>query len=188
MSLNSTSSDRVLLVFGVGSGIGSAVASLLVIKHFHKVALIARSEKNLQESKDTIEAAARSHNIDVEIKTWAADITDLKTLKPILSEVEKFGELECVFYNAARVRPSPLFEETNEEIRYDFEVSNKPFPQVTRKLTIFRSQTLLSMPWHSGQFLFSDLSLLARLGRRLRCWSPIASCTSIRYQTSSRYP
>jgi NAD(P)-dependent dehydrogenase (short-subunit alcohol dehydrogenase family) len=123
MAPNGTSSNRLLVVFGTGPGIGNAVTSLFVTKRYSKVALLARGEKNLQQSKEFIEAAARNANTTVDIKTWAVDLADVKAVTPILSEIEQFGELETVFYNAARVRGGPFFEETEEDIRYDFEVS-----------------------------------------------------------------
>jgi hypothetical protein len=49
-------------------------------------------------------------------------LTDDEQLKKILGEVEKFGTLECVLYNAARVAGKPPLEESGEEIEADFKV------------------------------------------------------------------
>lgn len=127
MASNRTSSNRLLVVFGTGPGIGSTVTSLFVAKRYSKVALLSRSEKNLQQSRETIEATARNANVTVDIKTWAVDLADEKAVTSILPEIEKLGELETVFYNGARVRPSSFFEETKEEIEYDFDVSINEF-------------------------------------------------------------
>jgi hypothetical protein len=46
-------------------------------------------------------------------------------LKATLAEVERFGSLECVLYNAARVSGKPPLEEAVEEMERDFKVREK---------------------------------------------------------------
>jgi hypothetical protein len=50
-------------------------------------------------------------------------LTEDEKLKTTLAEVEKFGSLECVLYNAARVAGKPPLEESAEDIERDFQVS-----------------------------------------------------------------
>ena len=59
----------------------------------------------------------------VDIKTWSTDIIDLASYKKVLSEVEKFGEITCVVFNAARDEPSELLKFDESEIVKDFMVS-----------------------------------------------------------------
>jgi NAD(P)-dependent dehydrogenase (short-subunit alcohol dehydrogenase family) len=120
----SSSTSRVLLVIGSGAGIGNAVTSLFATNgSFNAIALVARSKDRLANDKAAVETAAKSANRQVSVTTYVADASDSAALMPVLAEVEKLGQLECVFYNAARVIPSAFFEHSEEEILYDFKVS-----------------------------------------------------------------
>jgi NAD(P)-dependent dehydrogenase (short-subunit alcohol dehydrogenase family) len=114
--------DRLLLVIGSGPGIGNTTASLFAQKRFNKIALIARNATRLQDDKEGVEKAARDAGREVEVRTWSLDVSDIPKLKETLAETEKFGQIEAVFFNAARVIESPFFSHPESEIRYDFEV------------------------------------------------------------------
>jgi NAD(P)-dependent dehydrogenase (short-subunit alcohol dehydrogenase family) len=116
------SNNRLLLVIGSGPGIGNTVASEFVSKRFDKVALIARSKDRLQQDKQTVEAAAQAAGRNVEVRTWSVDVVDTPNLLKALKEIETFGQLDTLFYNAARVIPSQFFEHPASEIEYDFKV------------------------------------------------------------------
>jgi NAD(P)-dependent dehydrogenase (short-subunit alcohol dehydrogenase family) len=116
------SSDRLLLIIGSGPGIGNATGSEFVSHQFDKVALIARSADRLQQDKKTIEDAAQAAKRTVDVRSWALDITDTPALQKTLKEIGAFGQLECMFFNAARVVPSKFFEHPTSEIEYDFKV------------------------------------------------------------------
>jgi short-subunit dehydrogenase len=150
-STNGTSSNRLLVVFGSGPGIGNAVTSLFVAKRYSKVALLARSEMNLKQSKEVVEAYARDHGRSVEIKTWAVDLANTKALEAVLPEIEQFGELECVFYNCARVRQTFFFEETEDEMRYDYDVSKRRLSVGLACIKDARSPSSVCTLWLDGQ-------------------------------------
>jgi short-subunit dehydrogenase len=116
----STYTDSVLLAIGSVPGIGGRIASLFAKRRFNKVALIACNQERLQQAKKTVETAAGR---PVDVRTWSVDISEVEKFKPVLSEIQKFGQLECVFFNAARVIPSAFFAHPESEIRMDLEVS-----------------------------------------------------------------
>jgi len=120
--------DSTLVVVGSGPGIGSATACLFAQRGFKKVALIARNVDRLKEDSRAVEQAAQQAHADVSVGTWAVDITDTAAYQNVLDEVAGFGTLECLFFNAARVQESSLFEESTEDMEYDFKVSRSTFP------------------------------------------------------------
>lgn len=115
-------SGRMLLLIGSGPGIGVAVASHFAQQHFNHVALFARNPQQLQKDRETVLAAAASVNRVVVVQTWQVDIGDLRQLQEALAEVEQFGRLECVYFNAARMGSSLFFQFPPESIEEDFRV------------------------------------------------------------------
>jgi NAD(P)-dependent dehydrogenase (short-subunit alcohol dehydrogenase family) len=70
-----------------------------------------------------------------QVKTWPCDLTDFEQLDKTLKEIEGFGGLECVLYNAARVAGKPPLDESIEDIERDFRVCTfHPFYQVVSEL------------------------------------------------------
>ncbi|GIK05162.1 hypothetical protein Aspvir_009264 [Aspergillus viridinutans] len=116
--------NRTLLLIGCGPGIGVAVASLFAQRYFNNVALFARNPVQLEKDRETVLASAASVNRVVTVQTWQVDIGDLRRLEEALAEVAQFGDLECVYFNAARVAPSPLLEFPISGLEEDFKVSN----------------------------------------------------------------
>ncbi|GFF60696.1 uncharacterized oxidoreductase YhdF [Aspergillus udagawae] len=116
--------NRTLLLIGSGPGIGVAVASLFAQQYFDNIALFARNPVQLEKDRETILASAASINRSVTVQTWQVDIGDLRRLEEALAQVAQFGDLECVYFNAARVAPSPVFEFPISGIEEDFRVSN----------------------------------------------------------------
>jgi len=88
------------------------------------VALVARNKDRLAEDEDKVLDAIQERGYTCQVKTWACDLTDLAQLKKTLGEIEKFGNLEFVLYNAARVAGKPPLEETIEDIERDFKLTN----------------------------------------------------------------
>jgi NAD(P)-dependent dehydrogenase (short-subunit alcohol dehydrogenase family) len=115
-------SNRTLLLIGSGPGIGVAVASLFAQRYFHNIALFARNPVQLEKDRETILASAASVNRSVTVQTWQVDIGDLHRLEEALAQVAQFGDLKCVYFNAARVAPSPFFEFPISGIEEDFRV------------------------------------------------------------------
>ena len=102
---------------GYGPGIGAAVTAHFAAKRFNKIAIISRSKQDPKE----VTKSWSTPNVDV--RTWAVDITNTDDYVKVLASVEVFlGNLTCVVYNAARVAPSELLTFPIEEIRKDFEV------------------------------------------------------------------
>ncbi|OGM45914.1 short-chain alcohol dehydrogenase [Aspergillus bombycis] len=116
-------SARTLLLIGSGPGIGVAVASLFAQKHFDHIALFARNPSQLQADKETILSSAADVGRQVKVRTWKVDISDLEQFKAALTEVQSFGTLECVYFNAARVGGSNFFDFAVEDIELDLKVS-----------------------------------------------------------------
>lgn len=114
--------DSTLLMVGSGPGIGVAVASVFAQHQFDQVALLARNISQLQKDRDTVIAAAAKTGRNVNVKIWKIDIGDINALTKTLDEVRRFGIPECVYFNAARVGPSGLFEFPYEGIEEDFRV------------------------------------------------------------------
>ncbi|KAI0543782.1 NAD(P)-binding protein [Xylaria curta] len=116
------SSDRHLVLIGVGPGIGRSVACLFAFKRYNNVTLISRRAEQLNIEKAEVEAAAKSQ--PVKVKTYAVDVADIDTLMGVLRNAEAtFGKPECVYYNAARVIPSQLITHNVREIEYDFKLT-----------------------------------------------------------------
>lgn len=114
------STHKTLLVIGSGPGIGRAVTSLFAAKRYDHIVLLARRTDSLESEKAAVEQAIGTQ---VNIKTYAVDITDLAALATALDDADAaFGKPECVFFNAARVLPSTFFEHPVTEIEYDLKV------------------------------------------------------------------
>jgi NAD(P)-dependent dehydrogenase (short-subunit alcohol dehydrogenase family) len=113
---------KTLLVLGSGPGIGVGVASTFSVRGFTHVALVSRDETRLKEDKGKVLDAIQERGYTCQVKTWVCDLTDLATLKKTLHEIEGFGTLECVLYNAARVAGKPPLEEALETFENDFKV------------------------------------------------------------------
>ncbi|KAL2017413.1 hypothetical protein VTK56DRAFT_2215 [Thermocarpiscus australiensis] len=113
--------DKTLLVVGAGPGIGRAVATLFASKRYTNVVLVARRAEQLKAGQAAVEQAVGAQ---VKVKTYAVDITDTTALLRALDDADAaFGKPECVFFNAARVLPSPLLDHDVKEIEYDLKIT-----------------------------------------------------------------
>lgn len=119
------SGDKTLIVIGSGPGIGRSVTTLFATKRYKNVALIARRAEQLKLEQKAVEEAVAG----VKVKTYAVDVVDSEALLKALDDIEALlGKPECIFYNAARVRPSELLTHDVKDIEYDFKVSLVPYP------------------------------------------------------------
>lgn len=117
------SGDKTLIVIGSGPGIGRSVTTLFATKRYNNVALIARRVEQLKLEQKAVEEAVAG----VKVKTYAVDVVDSEALLKALDDIEaQLGKPECIFYNAARVRPSELLTHDVKDIEYDFKVSLVP--------------------------------------------------------------
>ena len=106
------------------------MASLFASRKFNKIALIARDPERIKQDRESVLQNARIAGRNVEVKTWSVDITDTIAFEKILKEVEGFGSVSCVLFNAARVGMSKLLEFEESEILKDFMVSTDPVIQL----------------------------------------------------------
>jgi len=113
---------KTLVILGSGPGIGIAVARTFAVRGFTHIALISRSKARLAEDEDSVLTAIQERGYTCQVKTWECNIADLEQLKKTLKQVEGFGTLECVLFNAARVAGGPPLEESTEAIELDFRV------------------------------------------------------------------
>lgn len=114
-------SAPVLVIFGSGPGISAAVAKLFAQKHFTTIALVARNGERLATEKTAVERAAGRN---VNVYTFAADMSDIASLGKTLIEVEKLGPLGLVYHNAARINPAEPLKARVEELEEDLKVSS----------------------------------------------------------------
>jgi NAD(P)-dependent dehydrogenase (short-subunit alcohol dehydrogenase family) len=122
-NLSHDMTERTLVVLGSGPGIGVGVAGVFAAHGFTHIALVARNAQRLEQDKQSVLEAVQDSSNKCEVKTWPCDLTDYTALHATLKEIEAFGSLECVFYNAARVQGKGPLEETREAIQKDLEVS-----------------------------------------------------------------
>jgi len=99
--------SRVAIVTGASSGIGLAFAQLWA-KRGGRVALVARTQKTLDEAKASIGDAAEVFPLDV------ADIGLLSKLPSLVKE--RFGRLDVVVNNAGFNRRGPIDQFPAEEL------------------------------------------------------------------------
>lgn len=143
---------KTLLILGSGPGIGVAVASNFAVRGFTHIALVSRDKKRLDQDEDKVYDAIQERGYSCQVKSWACDLTDSNALKKTLSEVESFGSLNCVLYNAARVAGKPPLEESVEDIERDFKVIFLGWKNSVSRttLTMYSSQTWRCMRLRNG--------------------------------------
>ncbi len=114
---------KTLVVLGSGPGIGTAVASNFSVRGFTHVALVSRDSARLKQDQDKVLDTVQERGYSCQVKTWTCDLANFEQLDKTLKEVEGFGTLECVLFNAARVAGGRPLEEKIEDIEQDFRVS-----------------------------------------------------------------
>jgi NAD(P)-dependent dehydrogenase (short-subunit alcohol dehydrogenase family) len=85
---------------------------------------VSRDKARLEKDQDTVLDAIQERGYSCIVRSWSCDLADLDQLNQTLAEVEKFGRLECVLFNAARVAGRPPLVETIEAIENDFRLTN----------------------------------------------------------------
>jgi short-subunit dehydrogenase len=125
---------RTIIIVGAGPGIGDNVASTFASKGFNHVVLLARNVQRLQ-SEDTAFITKAAPNVKVD--SVKIDLTDIPSIPAVLKQIEGLIEgenLEVVFFNAARVKPSGVFDAPVEEIEEDLKVKPYPFISVPQHI------------------------------------------------------
>ncbi|MFN2589912.1 MAG: glucose 1-dehydrogenase [Actinomycetota bacterium] len=114
--------DRVAIVTGAGKGIGAAIAVAFAEAGAH-VALLARTEPDLQAVAATVEEAGRRAIV------LPTDVNDLPALDEAVSRtVQELGGIDIVVNNAGGAFPMPLLDTrvVDLEAAFHFNVSS-PF-------------------------------------------------------------
>lgn len=78
----------------------------------------------MKEDEDKVLDAIQERGYSCQVKTWTCDLGEFDQLKKTLDEISKYGSLECVLFNAARVAGKPPLEESLDAIQKDFTVSS----------------------------------------------------------------
>ncbi|GAB7355150.1 hypothetical protein MBLNU459_g5720t1 [Dothideomycetes sp. NU459] len=159
MSSRLPAKDSMLVVVGSGPGIGSATAAVFAANGFSKIVLIARNADRLKQDCRVVEDAARNAGKDAHVDCHAVDITDTAAYKLVLDKVARFGALECVFFNAARVEQSELLKHPVEDIEYDFKITNSAL-YVTAQWAIPQLQRLAKHGTYASPSMLITNSLL----------------------------
>jgi len=119
------SATPTLLLIGSGPGLGLSISKSFATHKFSKIAILSRDNTRLSSEKSSIESSVlESAGKKVEVKTWSVDIAESAKFKAVLKEVGEWGSVTCVVFNAARVQPSEILVESEEEIVKDFMVTN----------------------------------------------------------------
>lgn len=114
------STSPLLLVLGSGPDIGSSTARQFARKgFFSKIALASRDAGRLESEAEEVRKAGGQ---EVEVSTFQTDLSDMKSLKSTLEDVEKLGPLGCVFYNGARIKITDILTTPVEELEEDYRV------------------------------------------------------------------
>ena len=129
---------RTLILFGAGPGIGNVtstpfppsspltqpqhVAAKFASTGIQHIILLARNTQRLQNS-DAPFVSQASPNVKVD--TLRLDLADLPSIPSVLQQLDdltKDEDVEVVFFNAARIKPSEVLNVSVGEIDEDFRV------------------------------------------------------------------
>jgi short-subunit dehydrogenase len=117
---------RTLILFGAGPGIGNNVAAQFATKGIEHIILLSRNTERLQNEDAPF---ITKSNSSAKVDTLRIDLADTKSIPDVLKQLDSMtsGEdVEVVFFNAARIKPSEVLGVSVEEIDEDFKVRN-PF-------------------------------------------------------------
>lgn len=99
--------NKKVLITGGSSGIGLALASLL-IQHQARVCILARTPENLQKAVRELENTRLSP--DVEITSLSADVTDSTNLNQALSQLfSRWGKVDILINSAGVAHPGEFW-------------------------------------------------------------------------------
>ncbi|KAK7184330.1 short-chain dehydrogenase reductase sdr [Paraphaeosphaeria sporulosa] len=118
---------RTIVTFGAGPGIGNHISAEFALHGFNHVILLSRNEQRLS-AEDAPFVSKVGPNVKVD--TLRLDLSDTPSIPSVLNKIDDLtqGEdLEVVFFNAARIKPSGVLDVSVEEIEEDFKVRILPF-------------------------------------------------------------
>ncbi|MCX2681603.1 SDR family NAD(P)-dependent oxidoreductase [Galbibacter sp. EGI 63066] len=107
--------NKTIAIFGAGEGISFEVAKKFIDEGF-SVILVSRKLDKLEKLRKQLKSK--------KVKLYAADLSDenqfAKTLELILQENER---IDVILYNAARVKPGNVLEESFDDLVNDFKTN-----------------------------------------------------------------
>ncbi|KAH4224133.1 hypothetical protein HBI38_069840 [Parastagonospora nodorum] len=118
-SLIMTTTTRTPIVFGAGPGIGNHVAAEFASKDINHIILLSRNTQRLQKEDAPFVSAASK---DVKVDILQIDLSDLASIPAVLKELDNLTtneSVEIIFFNAARIHPSPILSTPVQEIDED---------------------------------------------------------------------
>jgi short-subunit dehydrogenase len=122
------SRPRTILVFGAGPGIGNNTAIQFASKGLSHIILLARNTQRLTEFDAP---SVRSAAPNAKVSTVTLDLANLDSIPGVLkqlNELAKDEDVEVVFFNAARIKPSEVLGVSVDEIHEDLKVTpHSPF-------------------------------------------------------------
>ncbi len=123
--------EKIVIVTGASSGIGLATARLLT-KQGAKVALVARSKKELEKISQTLPNSL----------AIAADLSkEAQIRKMVKKTVKHFGRVDILINNAGRGYDSPVSQINPKNYRYLFELNlMAPLIGIQEVIPIMRKQ------------------------------------------------
>jgi len=114
-------SNKVILITGASSGIGSATA-LALAKHNNRIIITARRENLLKEVAEKVEAAGS------ECIYFSGDATDEKHGEEVVNEiVKRYGSIDIAILNVGIGPPSNTLTATAEKIKFCLETNYYSF-------------------------------------------------------------
>lgn len=117
---------RTLVTFGAGPGIGNHVSAEFAHHGFTHVILLSRNEQRLSAEDAPFVSKVNSA---VKVDTLRLDLSDLSSIPGVLKKIDNLTQdedIEVVFFNAARIKPSGVLDVSAEEIEEDFKVRDFP--------------------------------------------------------------
>ena len=116
-----SSNNATLLILGCGPGVGlSSAKALAATGLFKNVVLCSRNKERIQQHGAEVRQFV---NDKVDVHTVSLDLNDTEGLSEQIGKIRQIGELRCLLFNAARIRPSKPLEASVEELQEDFTVS-----------------------------------------------------------------
>ena len=111
---------KVAVITGGSSGIGYAIAKMLVKDHF-SLALIARNQEGLDKARDELLTGASS---DIAIKTYAIDVVnEADVVRTLNNVIDSFGKIDWLVTSAGYSKPGYFEDQSTEIFQRTFDVN-----------------------------------------------------------------
>jgi NAD(P)-dependent dehydrogenase (short-subunit alcohol dehydrogenase family) len=116
------SRPRTILVFGAGPGIGNNTAIQFASKGLSHIVLLARTQRLTESDAPSVRSSAPN----AKVSTVTLDLANLDSIPSVLKQLDeltKDEDVEVVFFNAARIKPSEVLGVSVDEIHEDLKVT-----------------------------------------------------------------